>query len=1015
VINREVYTRTLSGDLGTAEIIYCPEISVPERPQTGQVRITKLDAETAGRAQGDATLAGAVFDLLDADGKLVERLYCGNSNSITSKEVKLGSYTVKEVSPPRGYTLTQKSYPIKIDYVGQEVSINLVSENVSNVVIKGKIQLVKHSDDPDPDVSPDNDQVQEPLKDIVFEVYLKSSGSYNKARPTERDLITTDEHGYARTKDLPYGTYTVKEVEGADEHKIADPFDVFISQNGRTYYYIVENPAYHGKVKIIKTDAETGRAIPQPGIEFKIKDVDTGEWVAQEILYPTPVIIDSYLTNADGWLVMPKPLRFGNYELYEVQAPYGYTLSETPIPFKVTSENPVEFLEVKMPNAPVKGTVTVRKTGEVLTGAAKVPSGGRKVTVPEYTVRGIEGATFDIIAAEDIVTPDGTIRAEKGEIVDTITTEGDGYVTSKELYLGDYYAVETAVPYSFILDETPLPFSLVYEDQHTAFVSAETGLYNERAKGEIALIKTGEKASGAEDGSISYTQTPVGGIVFGLYAREDIMNVDGEVVIKAGSLMDILVTGVGGKAASTRDIPFGSYYVKELQTHGNLVMNRKEYDAIFEYGGDKAPLTTITVNEGKPIRNYLIKGRIKLIKTGEDNEPLEGVTFSVTGAVTGVTVKLTTDENGEAVTGLLPYDRYTIVETGTREGYVLDENQYTILVSRNGETYEFGLMNEMIRGRIKIIKVDAKTGEPLEGVVFELTDAEGSVTCELTTGADGTALSDELVYGAYTVTEKSTGDAYLLDETSHEVFIKNHEQTIELEIANVKKQGKVKIIKTDSKTGAPLEGVVFEVKDAEGNIVSELTTDKDGTAITDWLDYGAYTVTEKSTGEAYLLDETSHEVFIRDHEQTIELEIANVKKQGKVKIIKTDKVSGMPLAGVVFEVLDADGAVIAILTTDKNGTAITDWLDYGDYTVKEKTAAPGYILDETLYETQIREHEKVYEMELTNDKIPVTPKTGDDSKMGLWLAIAGASAAILAGLGVYATRGKIRKGEHHGA
>ncbi|MDR1068813.1 MAG: SrtB family sortase, partial [Clostridiales Family XIII bacterium] len=422
VINREVYTRTLSGDLGAAEIIYCPEISVPERPQTGQVRITKLDAETADRAQGDATLAGAVFDLIDADGKLVERLYCGSSNSITSKEVKLGSYTVKEVSPPRGYTLTQKSYPIKIDYVGQEVSINLVSENVSNVVIKGKIQLVKHSDDPDPDVSPDNDQVQEPLKDIVFEVYLKSSGSYNKARPTERDLITTDEHGYARTTNLPYGTYTVKEVQGADEHKMADPFDVFISQNGKTYYYIVENPAYHGKVKVIKTDAETGKLIPQPGIEFKIKDTDTGEWVAQEILYPTPIIIDSYLTNADGWLVMPKPLRFGNYELHEVQAPYGYTLSETPIPFEVTSENPVEFLEVTLPNAPVKGTGTVRKTGEVLTGAAEILSGGRKVTVPEYTVRGIEGATFDIIAAEDIVTPDGTIRAEKGEIVDTITT-----------------------------------------------------------------------------------------------------------------------------------------------------------------------------------------------------------------------------------------------------------------------------------------------------------------------------------------------------------------------------------------------------------------------------------------------------------------------------------------------------------------------------------------------------------------------------------------------------------------
>jgi uncharacterized surface anchored protein len=422
VIDRNVYTRTLSGSLGTAEIVYAPDITVPEKPQVGQVKITKLDAETAATAQGDATLSGAVFDLLDANGQLVERLYCGNNNFIISKEVKLGSYVVKEVTPPRGYTLSQKAYPVQIDYAGQEVEVNLVSTEVGNTVIKGRIQIVKHSDDPDPDVSPENPQVQKPLGGIVFEVFLKSAGSYENAKPTERDLLTTDENGYARTKDLPYGVYVVKETQGADtppgtgEHKICDPFDAFISENDRTYYYIVENPVYTGKVKIVKVDAETGAVIPQPNIEFRIKNVDTGEWVAQEILYPTPIIIDSYLTNADGWLVMPEPLHFGNYELHEVQAPYGYLLSETPVTFKVTSENPVEYLEVKMPNQPVKGKVTVQKTGEVLTGAIEIPTKDGSLFTPEYTVRGIAGATFDIIAAEDIITPDGTMRAAEGEV-----------------------------------------------------------------------------------------------------------------------------------------------------------------------------------------------------------------------------------------------------------------------------------------------------------------------------------------------------------------------------------------------------------------------------------------------------------------------------------------------------------------------------------------------------------------------------------------------------------------------
>jgi uncharacterized surface anchored protein len=457
---------------------------------------------------------------------------------------------------------------------------------------------VKHNGEPDPDVDPENEQVQEPLSGIVFEVYLKSAGGYENAKPTERDLITTDENGYARTKDLPYGTYTVKEVQGADEHKICDPFDVFISQNDRTYYYIVENPAYYGKVKVIKVDAETDKVIPQQGIEFKIRNTDTGEWVSQQILYPTPVVIDSYLTNADGWLVMPEPLHFGNYELHEVQSPYGYLLSETPVPFKVTSENPVEYLEVKMPNQPARGKVTVQKTGEVLTGAIEIESKDGTIYSPEYTVRGIAGATFDIIAAEDIITPDGTVRAAQGEVVDTMTTGADGFAESKELYLGNYHAIETAVPYGFILDQTPLPFSLVYQDQYTALVSAETGLYNERTKGEISLIKTAEEINLDGDSGITYIQTPAKDIVFGLYAREDILNADGEVIITAGSLMDILITDENGEAVSTRDIPFGAYFIRELTTHNNLVSSDTEYNAVFEYQGENTPLVTIAVNEG---------------------------------------------------------------------------------------------------------------------------------------------------------------------------------------------------------------------------------------------------------------------------------------------------------------------------------------------------------------------------------------------------------------------------------
>ena len=897
VVDKTIYNRTLSGSLGAEAIIYSPVITVPERPQTGQVKITKLDAETAAKAQGDATLSGAVFDLLDKDGKQVERLYCGSESFVISKEVPLGNYTVKEIVPPKGYTLSQKDYPVKIEYAGQEVEINLISTEVSNTVIKGRIQLVKHSDDPDPNVLPENPQVQAPLKGVVFEVYLKSAGSYEKAKATERDLLTTDENGYAVTKNLPYGVYVVKEIKGEAEHKICEPFDAFISENDRTYFYIVENPAYHGKVQIVKVDETTNKVIPQANIEFKVKNTDTGKWVAQKILYPTPVVIDTYLTNAEGWLVMPEELHFGNYELWEVQSPYGYLLSDKPIPFKVTSENPQEFLEVKMPNKPAMGKVSVTKTGEVLTGAIESESKDGKVYTPEYTVRGLAGATFDIVAATDIVTPDGTIRAKKGEVVDTITTNNRGTAESKALFLGDYYAIETVVPTGYVIDETPLAFSLVYVDQHTALVSAKTGQYNERTKGEISLLKTAEEVNLSEEGEIDYIQVPIKDIVFGLYARNDIKNVDGEVIIAANSLMDILITDENGKAVSTKDIPFGAYYIRELTSKNNLVTSDKEYDAVFEYKDAHTPVITIMVNDEKAIENFLVKGKIKVIKNNEEGEPLAGVEFTVTGADTGITVDLVTDENGIAKTGVLPYDRYTIVETKTQESYVLDEHEHTLLLSRDGETYEFGIVNFKIRGQIKVIKTDGRTKTPLEGVVFELRDSDGKVIAKLITDKDGVALTDELLYGEYTLTETSTDEAYLLDETPHEIIIKEHKKVVELELENHKKTGQIKVIKTDGETKTPLEGVVFEVFDSNGNVVATLVTDKDGTAMTDILEYGNYTIKEKTAKEGYVLDETVHIIEISEHEKVYELELTNNKIPEIPKTPDAPRTSDNPKTG----------------------------------------------------------------------------------------------------------------------
>ncbi|MGD9663034.1 MAG: collagen binding domain-containing protein, partial [Porticoccaceae bacterium] len=370
---------------------------------------------------------------------------------------------------------------------------------------------------------------------------------------------------------------------------------------------------------------------------------------------------------------------------------------------------------------------------------------------------------------------------------------------------------ETAVPHGFVLDATPLPFSLVYVDQYTAIVTAEAGLYNERAKAEVRLLKTAEEVGAVEKGeteaapNIIYVQAPAQGIVFGLYARGDILNVDGEVIVPAGSLMDVLTTDENGAAVSTQDIPFGAYYVKELATRPSLVPSDKEYDAVLEYADSATPLITVTINEGNPIENLLIKGKIKVIKTNEGKEPMAGVEFTVTGsgANEGITLKLVTDENGEAVTGLLPYGHYVIVESKTLAGYALDTNQHILLIARDGEVYEFGLVNEKIHGKIKVIKTDGATKAPLEGVVFEVFDKDGKVVATLTTGKDGTATTGWLPYGDYTVKEKTAKEGYVLDETVREIQIRENKRVYVLTLQNSRVPEKPKTPEkpTNPKTG----------------------------------------------------------------------------------------------------------------------------------------------------------------------------------------------------------------------
>lgn len=320
-------------------------------------------------------------------------------------------------------------------------------------------------------------------------MYLKSSGSYAKANESERDILTCDEYGFAQTKDLPYGVYTVHQTKGWDGTEFIADFDVFVSENGKTYKYLINNASLESYVKIVKVDSETGKQIPYAGAGFQIYDPD-GKLVKMKYTYPTVTEIDTFYTNSEGYLITPEPLKYGKgYSVVEVQAPYGYILDSSPMYFDITAENTTEengitIVKTEKKNAPQKGTITVEKTGEVF---SNVVSSGEEVLVyqPEYSVSGLAGAVFEIYADENITTPDGTVRAKKDTLVDTITTGQNGTATSKELYLGKYRVVETVAPYGTMINPELHIVELSYAGQNEKVTNTSTSFTNDRQKVEI--------------------------------------------------------------------------------------------------------------------------------------------------------------------------------------------------------------------------------------------------------------------------------------------------------------------------------------------------------------------------------------------------------------------------------------------------------------------------------------------------------------------------------------------------
>ena len=723
--------------------------------------VTKTDAETKS-AQGDATLVGAVYGIYN-NGKLVDKYTTDKNGGFTTSNYVCGDkWTLKEIEPSEGYLLDETEYHIGAEAKKYTLENNSVSIGVTEDILKGKIAIIKHTDD-------GSTKIETPEKGAEFQVYLKSSGSYTKAKESERDTLICDEYGFAETKDLPYGTYTVHQTKGWNGTEFIADFDVFISENNKTYKYLINNASLESYVKIVKVDSETGKQIPYAGAGFQIYDPD-GNKVTMKYTYPNVTEIETFYTNSEGYLITPETLPYGKgYSVVEVQAPYGYTLDSTPVSFDITAENTSEengvtIVKTEKKNTPQKGTITVEKTGEIFSNVTAVGGGytdenGNDVALPtiyqpEYSVSGLSGAVFEIYADENITTPDGTVRYTKDTLVDAITTGEKGTATSKQLYIGKYRVVETVAPYGTVINPEPHTVELTYSGQNEKVTNTSTSFTNDRQKAEINLTKIleqDEKFNIGNNGEIR-------NVSFGLYADEDLKASNGTVIPENG-LIEIVTCDEKGKATFKTDLPIGSYYVKEISTDNHYILSDKKYPVVFEYAGQNTATVHISVNDGEPIENEIIYGTIKGLKIDrETGENIAGTLFGLFSnnetKFTEETAILTAESNEDGIFEFtdVPYGEYIVRELKPAEGYLPNEENYTVTISENKEIIEITIENDKIPELGTTATIDGKKEFTVNG---DITIDDVVSYKHLTAGKEYT------IKGV--LMDKSTGKQFLVD------------------------------------------------------------------------------------------------------------------------------------------------------------------------------------------------------------------------------------------------------------
>lgn len=1014
------------------------------------IDLVKEDSETGNSAQGDAVFEGAVYglyareDINHPDGRSgvlykkdeqVATLTTDKAGKASVSNLYLGKYYLKEITPPAGYLLDEEEHDVNCNYEGEQVETVKRNTVSKEDVIKQPFQLIKAADNDKTDA--------DLLKGAGFSAYLISSltvkddGSYDFTNATPIVLtedgkteMFTDERGYACSIPIPYGRYIVRETTTPHNFMPVDDFIVTVTENSTTpqVWRVLLDDEFKAKLKIVKQDDETKQPVLLANTEFKVYDLDAKKYVEQVTTYPNTVVHKSYFTDENGYLILPESLKCGNYRIEEVSAPDGYTQNTQYVEIKVDKNTAYQMdsvsgdaiITVTYENHPVKGKLVIHKSGETLKSF-------KKDFVYEET--SLEGAEFEIYAAEDIFTPDHQVDEQgnrhviyaKDTLVKTVTTNKNGEAVIKDLPLGKYRVKETKAPAGFVLNPDSQEVSFIYKDQNTPEIEEKLEFSNERQKVELSVEK-----QDAETGKA------LKGATFGLYNKEAISSGD-KVIVKADTLLQEITSNEKGKAAFTLDLPLGRYYVKELQVPAGYVSSDEilEFDATYQ-GQNVKTIKLKSVKKNQPTTVEVTKADIT---TGTE---LDGASMSVLDKDGNVIDSWTSVKDSPHVIKrlqvgktyilreeLAPYGylratdvEFTISDTAEVQKVKMEDEVPVarLLVNKKGEFLDSVSLLDNAKGMIEHL-FNYVTGN-LTDVTFNVYAAEAiraadgvsadyyaadELVGSITTDGNGIAQMDNLPLGRYYIVEKETAHGYVLDNERRYVDLTYRDQdtplvTYSADWQNARQRVQVEVLKKEKDSDKVLSGAIFglyaaddivsskgKVLLAKDTLIELKTTDEDGKIqfVADLPVDSRYYIKELAAPDGYVTDQEPQEfTFEYQGSETSVAEYAFTfeDEQTTVELSKADLTDKKELPGASLKVTDEDGNTVDEWVSKEEAHIIKGLIVGKKYKMTETKPADGYVTAESI-EFTVENTKEVQKHQMLDDvtKVEISKKDITDS------------------------------------